>query len=101
MGKSKLHRRDFMKYTGIGLSGLAIPGIAMGCKIGVVPLTKSKTFNAIYEKVCHTVFIDTHEHLDNESVRLSAGDMIGGKANDWTYLMSHYFDSDFLVAGIP
>lgn len=27
----------------------------------------------IYEKVCLTVFIETHEHLDNESVRLSAG----------------------------
>ena len=27
--------------------------------------------------------------------------MIGDKANDWSYLLSHYFDSDLLVAGIP
>ncbi len=101
MDKPEIHRRDFMKYTGIGLTGMALPGLAMGCRNAGTPMAESKTFNTIYEKVCDTVFIDTHEHLENESVRLSAGDMIGDKANDWSYLLSHYFDSDLLVAGIP
>ena len=101
MDKPEIHRRDFMKYTGFGLTGMAIPGLAMGCGNGLAHAAASRTFQAIYEKVCNTVFIDTHEHMENESVRLSAGDMIGDKANDWSFLLSHYFDSDFLVAGIP
>ena len=47
MGKSELHRRDFMKYTGIGLSGMAIPGLAMGYKKGLAGVA-SKSFQAIY-----------------------------------------------------
>jgi len=101
MDKPEIHRRDFMKYTGIGLTGMTLPGLAMGCRNAGIPLAESKTFSTIYEKVCNTVFIDTHEHLENESVRLLAGDTVGDKANDWSYLLSHYFDSDFLVAGIP
>ncbi len=96
-----MYRREFMKYTGIGLSGMAIPALANGCKTGAAPGVSSKTFQTIYEKVSHTVFIDTHEHLENESVRLAAGDMFGDKANDWSLLLSHYFNSDFQVAGIP
>lgn len=101
MGKGEIHRRDFMKYTGIGLSGMAIPSLAMGCKKGMAQGALSRTFQKIYEKVCNTVFIDTHEHLENESVRLSAGATVGDKANDWSFLMGHYFNSDFLVSGIP
>ncbi len=82
-------------------TGMAVPGLAMGCKNGTIPVAASKTFQTIYEKVCNTVFIDTHEHFENESVRLAAGDKIDNKANDWSFLMSHYFNSDFLVAGIP
>jgi len=87
-----------MKYTGLGLTGAAIPVLASGCSETSSP--GSKTFQTIYEKVCHTLFIDTHEHLVNESVRLEAGDRIGDKANDWTFLLSHYFNDDFVAAGV-
>ena len=43
MGKSEIHRRDFMKYTGIGLSGMAIPGLAVGCRNGLAPVAASKS----------------------------------------------------------
>ena len=56
MGKLEIHRREFMKYTGIGLSGMAIPGFAMGCKKGLAGAA-SKSFHAIYEKVCNTIII--------------------------------------------
>ncbi len=46
MDNAEIHRRDFMKYTGIGLTGMALPGLAMGCRKAGIPLAESKTFNA-------------------------------------------------------
>jgi uncharacterized protein len=37
---------------------------------------------------------DTHEHLEEEPTRLA-------EAWDWTILVSHYADHDFLAAGMP
>jgi predicted TIM-barrel fold metal-dependent hydrolase len=54
----------------------------------------------LYQKVLETPFIDTHEHLMNESERIKAGKTVWEKANDWTFLLSHYFDSDLVVAGM-
>jgi hypothetical protein len=91
-------RRDFFKYSGLGLTGIAAPGIFTACS----PLTagQKKIRERITEKVFTTTFIDTHEHLMNESERVNAGETIWEKANDWTYLFSHYFDSDMAVAGM-
>ena len=108
MNKPNIYRRDFMKYTGLGVVGLAIPGIAVAGKERSNTSSASETFNKIYEKVCNTRFIDTHEHLLHESARLSAGDMIGDKekepwtyyANDWSYLFSHYFSDDLAASGL-
>jgi uncharacterized protein len=38
--------------------------------------------------------IDTHEHLEEEAVRLS-------QPRDWSYLFSHYAADDLAVAGMP
>jgi predicted TIM-barrel fold metal-dependent hydrolase len=55
---------------------------------------------SLHQKVLETPLIDTHEHLMNESERIRAGKTIWDKANDWTFLLSHYFDSDLVVAGM-
>lgn len=108
--KSSIFRRDFIKYTGLGFAGLALPGKGMATSSNSEnkePVNGSKTFETIYEKVCNTVLIDTHEHLFTETHRLKAKEMIGFKAydwtynaNDWTFLFSHYFINDMQSAGM-
>ena len=56
----------------------------------------------IQEKVKATSFIDTHEHLIEESRRLKApvaGDWLY-PCNDWSYLFMHYTQEDLHVAGM-
>ncbi len=114
MSKSKIVRRNFMKYAGLGFAGMSIPTFANSSNDNSPYTAKSpvlgntsKIFDQIYEKVCNTTFIDTHEHLFNESHRLQAKEMIGFKsfpwtykANDWTFLFSHYFINDLQSAGL-
>ena len=52
----------------------------------------------IFAKIWETPLIDTHEHLCEERNRLTNG---GFKADDWSVVLSHYFDSDLLTAGMP
>lgn len=98
MSNTPFKRRDFFKYSGLGLTGIAAPGLFTACT--GMPESRRKIRELITEKVFATTFIDTHEHLMNESGRIDAGDEIWEKANDWTYLFSHYFDSDLAVAGL-
>jgi predicted TIM-barrel fold metal-dependent hydrolase len=50
--------------------------------------------------VFETPFIDTHEHLLEEKERLAASHP-RVQADDWSLLLSHYLNSDLLVAGMP
>jgi len=56
----------------------------------------------IREQVEATPFVDTHEHLIEESMRVKGevGDRLF-RCNDWAYLFSHYIDSDLISAGMP
>jgi len=54
----------------------------------------------IVEKVFTTMLIDTHEHLIEEKERLEASHP-RVQADDWSLLLSHYLNSDLLVAGMP
>ena len=47
-----------------------------------------------------TPLIDTHEHLLKEKERLAASHP-RVQADDWSLLLSHYLNSDLLVAGMP
>src|SRR4030042_2844958 len=99
--KSKdLKRREFFRYSAFGLTGATLAGM-------VSPRDMLKHYskgqdknNPLYQKVLETPLIDTHEHLMNESERIAAGKSIWEKANDWPFLLSHYFDSDLVVAGM-
>lgn len=99
MGIENVKRRDFFRYVGIGSLGVGISGASMG-DADNRSTKKSSIRNSIFEKVFQTPFIDTHEHLMDEKDRLGNRLKIGEKDNDWTFLFSHYLDSDMLSAGM-
>lgn len=55
----------------------------------------------LWAKVFQTPFVDTHEHLPDESQRLQRSGPGSPRCDDWALLLSHYLDSDLLVAGMP
>jgi predicted TIM-barrel fold metal-dependent hydrolase len=66
------------------------PGVPAGARVNP----------AIAAKVFATPLIDTHEHLLEEKERLAASSP-RVQADDWSLLLSHYLNSDLLVAGMP
>ncbi|MCU0959687.1 MAG: amidohydrolase [Pirellulaceae bacterium] len=64
------------------------------------PPTAVRVHPAIAERVWQTPLIDTHEHLPEERDRLSGAPHPAIKADDWSLLLSHYLNSDLLVAGM-
>lgn len=59
-----------------------------------------KVKDPIEDKVFETPFIDTHEHLIDESERLNCIEPII-PCDDWTLLLNHYFSFDLVSAGMP
>lgn len=55
----------------------------------------------IAEKVRRTPFIDTHEHLIEEKGRLAGTSNPWVTCDDWAFVLSHYYASDLLCAGMP
>ena len=95
-----LKRRDFFRYSAVGLSGATLTGLAFPRDKTERRLKSPSKEDPLYQKVLATPLIDTHEHLMNESERIQAGKTVWDKANDWTFLLSHYFDSDLVAAGM-
>lgn len=62
--------------------------------------TGGRMNRAIVEKVFATPLIDTHEHLIEEKERLTGAANGRVKGDDWSLLLSHYLDSDLVVAGM-
>lgn len=96
-----LSRRSALKsVTAVGTAVLT--GSSMGGRTALMasepPPQPSDLRRQIFSKVWNTPLIDTHEHLCEEQDRLSPG---GIKADDWSVILSHYFDSDLLTAGMP
>jgi hypothetical protein len=58
-----------------------------------------KNKDLIEKKVFETPFIDTHEHLIDESERLDCIEPII-PCDDWALLLNHYFSFDLISAGI-
>jgi hypothetical protein len=63
-------------------------------------ISDSQPLRALYQRVSQTPLIDTHEHLIEESERLSGAPNGFIRADDWTMLFSHYLDSDLVVSGM-
>jgi predicted TIM-barrel fold metal-dependent hydrolase len=95
-----LKRREFIWHSALGLGGATLPGRALLGGRAERSGKSSGPEGALAQKVLETPLIDTHEHLMNESERIKAGRSIEGGANDWTFLLSHYFDSDLVSAGM-
>jgi predicted TIM-barrel fold metal-dependent hydrolase len=58
-----------------------------------------KSKDLIEKRVFETPFIDTHEHLIDESERLNCVEPII-PCDDWALLLNHYFSFDLISAGI-
>jgi uncharacterized protein len=97
-----LSRRDSLK--GLSTMGAAVLYGAAGSDSAAngeePPKTPLDIREKIFAKVRETPFIDTHEHLCDESERLTGKNPFGG-ADDWTLVLAHYLDADFLTAGMP
>jgi len=100
MKPKDLKRREFFRYSAFGLTGATLAGMVPPRGPAAPDWKSSGREDPLYQKVLATPLIDTHEHLMNESERIRAGKTIWEKANDWTFLLSHYFDSDLVVAGM-
>jgi uncharacterized protein len=59
----------------------------------------AKIKDILEKKVFETPFIDTHEHLIDESARLDCIEPII-PCDDWALLLNHYFSFDLISAGI-
>ena len=101
-------RRTFLKGAlALGTAGIAVHGSAAEETAQGVSRCKSKEGSVslgprIRELVEKTPFVDTHEHLWEESARLEKGAK-GEKdmpPSDFGMLMCHYTDSDLKVAGM-
>lgn len=100
-----ISRRDTLQ--GIGATGAAA---LLGSAGGLPARASQETVRSamasaranpvIVEKVFQTPLIDTHEHLIEEKDRLAASHP-RVDADDWSFLLSHYLDSDLRVAGMP
>ncbi|MCX6226716.1 MAG: amidohydrolase family protein [Bacteroidia bacterium] len=100
MKPSVIKRQDFLKYTALGVTGLSVPGMLGAGETPKPVKPDQKFYSELLELVLKTPFIDTHEHIMNESERINAGRTIDGKANDWSFLLSHYFEDDMSVSGM-
>jgi len=106
--KRTISRRDALQGAGsLGLLGLAAAGsrVSQAQLTSEATLSDNSTFSTplrkqIFQKVQQTPFIDTHEHLQEERKRLKPN-LPKDKSDDWSFLLSHYLDSDMQIAGMP
>jgi hypothetical protein len=99
-GRSIFPRRAVIK--GSAAAGAAGVLGGLGARASEVPetLASAPVFSTIRERVQSTPLVDTHEHLIEEERRLS-GESERIEADDWSFLISHYLDSDLLTSGMP
>ncbi len=95
---SRISRRDTLAGMG-ALGATAVLG-SQTLEAGESTLP-GRLHPAITEKVFQTPLIDTHEHLIEEKERLAGAGHPRVQSDDWSLLLSHYLNSDLLVAGMP
>ncbi|MEW6235881.1 MAG: amidohydrolase family protein [Candidatus Omnitrophota bacterium] len=93
----KLSRREAIRKTG---AAAALGGVVGSWTAPAAAQSHPNNICEILEKrIGETPFIDTHEHLIEEEERLQVNHP-RIKANDWSFLLSHYIDSDLIVSGM-
>ena len=104
--KSPVSRRHTLQGMGaLGASALLGStrdvGAAVSKETPYGATTNGHANRALVEKVFATPLIDTHEHLIEEHERLAGASHPRVQADDWSLLLSHYLNSDLVVAGMP
>lgn len=93
---SRLTRRETLAGIGIlGTAAFADSTLAQH-RSDAPNLLVSDQFRELYQRISETPLVDTHEHLIEESERLAGGPSRFIRADDWTMIFSHYFDSDLV-----
>jgi predicted TIM-barrel fold metal-dependent hydrolase len=105
-GRKKISRRSTLK----GMGALGAAAFLGACSTGGEESSvgskdsdvgTSDVRKRIFEKVFATSFVDTHEHLSDESERLNGNYCREwGRGDDWSILFTVYADSDVRSAGI-
>ncbi|MFO7902011.1 MAG: amidohydrolase family protein [Planctomycetota bacterium] len=103
--KNGLSRRASMKSMG-ALGAAAFLGAQTGGKSAAskdqsAQLPASEVREQIEDKVWKTSFVDTHEHLVEEELRLNPDAMPFIQCHDWSQLVAGYLFSDLLTSGLP
>jgi len=88
---------SFMSRRG-ALAGMG--GLGAATLVGA-PSEAAAGGDPISERVFAAPLVDTHEHLIEERDRLQQPRHPRVGADDWSLLLSHYLNSDLLVAGMP
>ena len=96
----ELSRRSVLKKGSLAGALGAGAGLGSSCLSGDSRPGSSDTLETIRKRVIETPIVDTHEHLIEEDSRLS-GEHERIKANDWSFLVGHYLNSDLVSSGMP
>jgi predicted TIM-barrel fold metal-dependent hydrolase len=105
-GRNPISRRHTLAGMG-ALGTAALLGEARSVPAGTSKetpdgvITDTRAHPTLVRKVFETPLIDTHEHLIEEKERLAGASHPRVQADDWSLLLSHYLNSDLLVAGMP
>ena len=104
--KSQLSRRASIKNMGaLGVTAFLGTQTASGASVSALKANEGTVATDIQrqiaDKVWDTSFVDTHEHLVEEDLRLSPETMLKNQCDDWAQLVATYLFSDLMVAGLP
>ena len=105
--KSPISRRAVLKSFGaLGAVLVAADSTKVQAAESTTPLARKPARvgdarKIILEHVFKAPLIDTHEHLIEEKQRLDVTSSSHVPCDDWALLLSHYLNSDLLVAGMP
>lgn len=95
------HSPGLSRRQALAGAGTTTAALLLGASTQAAAETPSAKADDFGRRVAETPFIDTHEHLVEESRRLEGKPGGPLPCNDWGLLFSHYVDSDLLVAGMP
>ena len=97
---SSLSRRSVLKQGSLAGALGATAGLGTACLSNSGRSASNDALQTIRRRVRETPIVDTHEHLIEEESRLS-GKHERIKANDWSFLLGHYLNSDLVSCGMP
>lgn len=98
--ENRVSRRNTLQGMGLAGAGAILGTTGVPIKASQETPANGRANPEIVKRVFATPLIDTHEHLVEEKERLAPA-QARGRADDWSLLLSHYLDSDLVVAGMP